>query len=232
MVTPLERLQQVADEIRHLPSAFNGLPIIDTIEVCDARVSEAIDLGAFSGAEHDAFRAAVRLFKERGSGRWCGVYCEAAKYLAPSTYQSGQPEESAWPVCSPIADAIEREIRRLEIETAPDTPPHTSKTEKGEGNGGKYIEDKLRDLERTIPPLDTQSTKWVKNKRAAQIEGLETRTLSSYRNQGIQKADKTLGRDKDGRVWRRQGTPNSHPWYLRSTLLSQSTSNSKPLKKP
>lgn len=97
------------------------------------------------------------------------------------------------------------------------TTPAAGKTEQGEGDGDK----KISELESATPPLDRDSGKWVSNKRAAELEGVETRTLADYRLQGIRNAAKTLGRDKDGRVWRRQGTQNSHPWYLRSTLRAK-----------
>jgi hypothetical protein len=92
----------------------------------------------------------------------------------------------------------------------------------GEGAGGAGGEKEISALEKTTPPLDRDSGKWVNNKRAAEIEGVETRTLADYRTQGIKNAAGTLGRDKDGRVWRREGTPNAHPWYLRSTLRAAS----------
>ena len=95
------------------------------------------------------------------------------------------------------------------------------KTEQGEGNGGQDAAKAIADLEKATPPLDKDSGKWVRNKRAAEIDGLETRTLSAYRRLGIKNADRSLGRDPDRRIWRREGTPGSHPWYLRSSLRSQ-----------
>jgi len=76
-------------------------------------------------------------------------------------------------------------------------------------------------LERQTPLFDRDSGEWVKNALAARLENLETRTLATYRSRGIQNPDGTLGRDRDGRVWRRSGTPRSHPWYLRSTLKAK-----------
>ncbi len=86
------------------------------------------------------------------------------------------------------------------------------------GSKGTTVSNALSELERNTPPVDRDNGQWISNKRAAGIEGLETRTLADYRNRGIVTADKRLGRDRDGRVWRRTGTPTSHPWYLRSTL--------------
>lgn len=80
--------------------------------------------------------------------------------------------------------------------------------------------DTLAELERKTPPFDRNSGLWVTNKNAGETENLNTRTLADYRQDGIKNTDGTLGRDKDGRVWRRKGTPMSHPWYLRSSLVS------------
>lgn len=79
----------------------------------------------------------------------------------------------------------------------------------------------ITELERHTPAFDRDDGNWVRNKIAADLENLKATTLSTYRRKGETNADKTLGRDQDGRVWRRPGKPNSHPWYLRSTLLSQ-----------
>ena len=79
----------------------------------------------------------------------------------------------------------------------------------------------LRELEQSTPPLNKENGQWVRNKRAATLDGLKTRTLADYRHDGIALSDGTFGRDRDGRLWRRQGTRNSHPWYLKSSLLNQ-----------
>ena len=77
------------------------------------------------------------------------------------------------------------------------------------------------ELEKTTPAFDRENGKWVKNTAAADLENVTTETLKKYRTEGIKKSGGRLGRDNDGRVWRRPGTPNSHPWYLKSTLRSQ-----------
>jgi hypothetical protein len=79
----------------------------------------------------------------------------------------------------------------------------------------------LRELEAETPTFDRDSGQWVKNKRAARLDGLEISSLCKYRSDGEQSPSRDFGRDTDGRVWRRPGTPRSHPWYLRSTLKSQ-----------
>jgi hypothetical protein len=74
-----------------------------------------------------------------------------------------------------------------------------------------------------IPPLDLGSGKWVTNKEAAKMEGLSTRSLADYRKPGHAKyiaEDKMSGIDKDGRMWRRQGTKRSHPYYYVPSLIS------------
>ncbi len=80
---------------------------------------------------------------------------------------------------------------------------------------------RIADLRARTPALDKEDGTWVKNTHAAHIEGLESATLRKYRLIGITTSDKTLGCDNDGRIWRRQGTLVSHPWYLRSTLKAQ-----------
>jgi hypothetical protein len=81
--------------------------------------------------------------------------------------------------------------------------------------------DPISALENSTLSFDATNGQWIKNKVAARIEGLETRTLADYRQDGISNPDRSLGRDKDGRIWRRPGTPTSHPWYLRSSLVKK-----------
>ena len=76
----------------------------------------------------------------------------------------------------------------------------------------------LAELELTTPAFERGSGMWIRAKFAATLEGLETRTLAQYRTDGITNADGTIGKDRDGRVWRRPGTCSSHPWYLQPTL--------------
>ena len=95
----------------------------------------------------------------------------------------------------------------------------SNQSQKADGIPKKKL-NQVAELEATIPPLDKSDGTWVKNTAAARLENVETRTLSSYRNKGVMNESKTLGRDVFGRQWRRDGTPGSHPWYLRSTLVS------------
>ncbi len=92
-------------------------------------------------------------------------------------------------------------------------------TQKGAASSSSQpANNELVRLEAETPAFQADSPLWVKNKVAAKLSGLNTRTLATYRKQGIANAEKTLGRDRNGRVWRRPGTTGSHPWYLSSTL--------------
>lgn len=81
----------------------------------------------------------------------------------------------------------------------------------------------LRELESQTPPLERGSGQWLRSERAAEAENLEGDTLRRYRTEGQKTEDGAFGRDRDGRIWRRDGTPRSRPWYLRSTLKSAAT---------
>lgn len=95
------------------------------------------------------------------------------------------------------------------------------------GPTGKTNRD-LDEMERVTPKLDTDNGQWIKNKLAAKLEGVEPRTLAAYRQSGLANADNDFGCDRDGRIWRRQGTSKSHPWYLRSTLKIEQSKTRKP----
>ena len=75
-----------------------------------------------------------------------------------------------------------------------------------------------------LPELNTADGSWVRCTLAARLEGVETRTLAKYRSQGDATPDQMAGRDPQRRVWRRQGTPRAHPWYLKSSLTTQTKS--------
>ena len=75
-------------------------------------------------------------------------------------------------------------------------------------------------LEEDTPALDRKNGKWLSNKKAAQAESVETRSLAKYRYKGYVNSDSTFGVDCDQRIWRREGTPTSHPWYLKSSLVA------------
>lgn len=99
---------------------------------------------------------------------------------------------------------------------------------KATGPPAKQQKAEIRNLEETIPKLNKDNGQWLSNKFAARLHSLKTETLKSYRYTGISNGENTLGRDKDGRIWRRTGTQNSHPWYLRSSLTSTSKVEEKP----
>lgn len=71
-----------------------------------------------------------------------------------------------------------------------------------------------------IPALNTTDGSWVTSKLAATLEGIATRTLATYRSKGESTPDKMAGRDPQRRLWRKKGTLNAHPWYLKSSLTS------------
>lgn len=71
-----------------------------------------------------------------------------------------------------------------------------------------------------IPPLDTDSPDWVRTSTAAKVEGKRADTLGKYRSMGTVAPDRMSGRDKFGRVWRRQGTRKSQVYYYRPSLLT------------
>ena len=49
----------------------------------------------------------------------------------------------------------------------------------------------IKTLEEKPPELDRENAQWVKNKRAAKLDGLETGTLRRYRQDGIKNAEST-----------------------------------------
>ncbi len=78
----------------------------------------------------------------------------------------------------------------------------------------------LEQLEKEIPPFDRESGEWVSAKKAASMEEMKARALNDDRYAGQKHPDGSLGKDREGRAWRRPGTPRSHPWYLKRTLRS------------
>lgn len=118
---------------------------------------------------------------------------------------------------------------------AGDSPPRAGSEAKAEGAAATPVKagagsktgkrrDSLAKLEQETPPLGKGDGQWVRTSKAATLEGLDAATLRKYRSTGEANANKTFGRDRDGRIWRRQGTPKAHPLYLRKSLLSERTS--------
>ena len=102
-----------------------------------------------------------------------------------------------------------------------------------ESGGDVKQQQEINQLEQETPHLDTESIAWIRVREIVgeKSEGVNTGTLAKYRLEsegGVQTQDKMLGKDKDGRVWRRIGTPSSHPWYLRKTLLEKLRETPKP----
>ena len=153
MVTSLERLGQIADEIRSLPTAFpdifddvkTGIPSVDEalesskrestsylMEKGGALIDEALQFGAFG--DRATLRLNVENSKTTSPQTWqYEAFNFAANEVASFEFAQLDGVRRA---CGPIADAIEAEIKRMEL--APVTPPSpAAKTEQGEGNGGK-----------------------------------------------------------------------------------------------
>jgi hypothetical protein len=78
----------------------------------------------------------------------------------------------------------------------------------------------IEHLARVTESLDQDNDNWVNNRKAAKLEGIHTETLGKYRREGQSTTDNKFGLDFYGRIWRRPG-PNSHPWYLRRSLLNE-----------
>jgi len=81
----------------------------------------------------------------------------------------------------------------------------------------------IETLASTTPALNTSNGQWISNKVAAKLDGVTPASLTDYRKpskNGIRDANKMLGCDCHGRIWRRAGTPQAHVWYLRSTLVT------------
>ena len=79
----------------------------------------------------------------------------------------------------------------------------------------------LIELEASTPALRKESGEWISNKQASKLLDVQVDTLSSYRKFGETSSDRMFGRDSYGRIWRRAGTPQSHPWYLRSSVVEE-----------
>lgn len=76
----------------------------------------------------------------------------------------------------------------------------------------------INELEKTTPKFDPLSNDWIKSKALSKQLNLTTGSLATYRANGLQTDDKRFGKDQDGRIWRRPGTPRSHPWYYRPSI--------------
>ncbi|QDU86782.1 hypothetical protein Pla175_01330 [Pirellulimonas nuda] len=120
-------------------------------------------------------------------------------------------------VASPVAEGERPEPESITTRVA--SPGSLSPVEGSEINW-KNSPETLRELW-WVPQLDRENGEWVRNKRAAVLEGLTVQTLRTYRGLGKSDTESCLGEDPDGRVWRKNGSSNTHPWYLRSTLKSE-----------
>jgi len=84
------------------------------------------------------------------------------------------------------------------------------------------IEAELAALERDTPALDKESRQWVSDEETAEIEKVGTKTLLNYRSKGQKNSKGDFGRDKYGRIWRKDGaTSGKRIFYLRESLVNQ-----------
>ena len=83
-------------------------------------------------------------------------------------------------------------------------------------------ENSTAELLESTPELDTRSVDWVKGGKKNEKEiGIGAQSQRDYRNPnngGLVLLDGMLGKDKFGRVWRRNGTEKGHVYYLKSSI--------------
>ncbi|NLF07616.1 MAG: hypothetical protein GX594_06510 [Pirellulaceae bacterium] len=183
MNNPLERLKQIADKIRSLPSAFRIYPDTDESGESEEKaisssgcsvggnlLGQAIELGAFSGPEYYEFQLQCQDVKSRNPDSWeTSIFGLAMCRFTPALKDAGlgnEPVGATWrECCDSIADALQADIRRME------TTSQSAKTEQGEGNGGK-----------DSPPNEAAAESGVD--KEATLKGMQPadrkRTLHSY----------------------------------------------------
>jgi hypothetical protein len=174
-------------------------PTIETERICMELVCEAIKAGAFAGHSWLVWR--TRLVQSPSISKASILFKDNAPHGWPHSYNNVHTTFDFH--LRELAEQIERFIPIADVKpmVSPDAPSVNA------------------------PLLNISNGKWVKNKLAAKLDGLETRTLATYRMSGTTNSKKDTGIDKDGRIWRREGTPNSHPWYLKSSLKSEQLKN-------
>ncbi|MHC4090389.1 MAG: hypothetical protein ACYSVY_08960 [Planctomycetota bacterium] len=69
-----------------------------------------------------------------------------------------------------------------------------------------------------IPPLNKVNGKWVAQTEAAGITQRTTGILRNDRSRGQKAADELSGRDRHGRIWRKESRDAQKVWHLKSTL--------------
>jgi hypothetical protein len=161
MDASLERLRQIAAEIRCLRQAFNCVPadhreIVELGAFVDEEhagnevrkaftnpwirnrqatagslLSEAISLGAFQGTGYATLRARLRHRRELEPDNWKWGLWDEAVNYL---LPAANPDPSHWgDACGPIADLIDEEARKLSV------PPLTANTDPGERNDAKTL---------------------------------------------------------------------------------------------
>ncbi|GIW97056.1 MAG: hypothetical protein KatS3mg111_0389 [Pirellulaceae bacterium] len=85
-----------------------------------------------------------------------------------------------------------------------------------------WMNKSIEEIERETPPLDTKSVEWVRaEQKNKEFLGLPIKTLRDYRLKskgGRISPNEMFGIDRYGRIWRREGTPNSRIWYYAPSL--------------
>lgn len=127
-ISSINRLRQIAIEIRALPEAFKMFSPKDLADVAGHLVNEAMELGAFSTPEYAGLRGLIYRQKMQFKTDWQhGVWLEAITFFTRGLSDSLGPVGAIAPACGPIADMIEAEalktvavVQRIrEIKEAP-----------------------------------------------------------------------------------------------------------------
>lgn len=126
----------------------------------------------------------------------------------PSESEEGERKERLWGWRENTARALLGQLKELR---------HSVEFQEKQPKLGS-----IEKFERETPPLDTKSVEWIaaRSKNAKKF-GLTIRTLRDYRTKqhgGRSMPDKTFGKDRDGRLWRRQGTAKSTVYYYAPSL--------------
>ena len=147
----LDRLRQIANEIRVLHNAFpkgkfpwdvssdageedRGLDVQAMDRMGGILLDEAIAKGAFAGPEHKTFQLYCGNEKKRYPDSWEGrIFFAAMTYFMPALLEGQTGREFSWDeIHASIADALEADIQRMEA-SASMSP--AAKTGESEGNG-------------------------------------------------------------------------------------------------
>jgi len=127
--SPVHRLREIAEEIRCLPKAFEVFSCVEGEVATRAGelLAEALELRAFAGKEYAPLRAVVARHtrqKTKDPDEWqVGVWHEAVcgEHSLLPDFRGGH--FSLWvDACGPVADLLEAEAAKLEVEHAEGGP--------------------------------------------------------------------------------------------------------------